>query len=79
MKIRIIIRKKAGVLDIEGKAIKNALIDLHFSNINDVQKGIMIEIDFNGTEAEVPKFVQEVTEKLLVNDVIETFEYEILE
>ena len=78
MKIRIIIRKKNGVLDIEGKAVKTALQNLEIKNISDVSKGMFVEIDFAGSEAEVPTFVKEVCEKLLVNDVIESFEYEIL-
>jgi phosphoribosylformylglycinamidine synthase len=78
MKIRIIIRKKVGVLDIEGKAVKTALQNLEIKNISDVSKGMFVEIDFTGSEAEVPSFVNEVCEKLLVNDVIESFEYEIL-
>lgn len=78
MKIRIIVRKKVGVLDIEGKAVKTALQNLEIKNIADVSKGMFVEIDFTGSEAEVPSFVNEVCEKLLVNDVIESFEYEIL-
>ena len=78
MKIRIIVRKKTGVLDIEGKAIKNALQELSIKDIQDVSKGMFVEIDFSGTEAQVPDFVKDVCTKLLVNDVIESFDYEIL-
>jgi phosphoribosylformylglycinamidine synthase PurS subunit len=78
MKIRILIRKKEGVLDIEGKAVKNALTGLGIKGFNEVAKGMFLEIEFTGSEADVPSFVQEACEKLLVNDVIETFEYEIL-
>lgn len=67
-----------GVLDIEGKAVKAALQNLEIKNILDVSKGMFVEIDFTGSEAEVPAFTKEVCEKLLVNDVIESFEYEIL-
>lgn len=78
MKIRILIKKKSGVLDLEGKAIKNALSNLQFDNIEEVFKGSFIDIEFNGEKSEVENFVKKACESLLVNDVIETFEYQIL-
>jgi phosphoribosylformylglycinamidine synthase len=75
MKIRILIKKKQGVLDIEGKAIEQALTNLGFNDIGGVIKGTFIEMDFTGNEVEVPEFVKNICEKLLVNDVIESFEY----
>jgi phosphoribosylformylglycinamidine synthase len=72
------VKKKEGVLDVEGKAVKNALLGLGVNGVNEVSKGIFLEVDFNGSEGEVSHFVKEACEKLLVNDVIETFEYEIL-
>jgi phosphoribosylformylglycinamidine synthase PurS subunit len=78
MKIRVLVRKKQGVLDIEGKAVKNALTNLGMKGFEGVSKGMFLEFEFNGKESEVEGFVSEACEKLLVNDVIETFEYEIL-
>jgi phosphoribosylformylglycinamidine synthase subunit PurS len=79
MKVRILIKKKSGVLDLEGKAIKNALKNLEFSEVNDVFKGSFIDIDFNGDKSQIESFVQKSCENLLVNEVIETFEYQVLE
>lgn len=78
MKIRIFIKKKAGVLDIEGKAVKKALEELSFNNISDVKKGTLVEIEFNGKKEDIPAFVEKACAELLVNDVIESFEYEIV-
>lgn len=78
MKIRILIKKKLGVLDVEGKAVQNALVSMKIDNVGEVIKGYFVEIDFLGDKKDVPKFVEEVCEELLVNDVIESFEYDIL-
>lgn len=78
MKIQILIKKKDGVLDIEGKAIKNALSNLGITQATDVLKGSVVEVEFSGKEGEVEAFVNEICEKLLVNDVIEKFEYKII-
>lgn len=78
MKIRILIRKKPGVLDVEGKAVKTALINLNFTQIGEVSKGYFVEIDYNGDKENVETFVKEAVSKLLANDIIETFEYHIL-
>ena len=78
MIIRIFIKKKEGVLDIEGKAIFKALEELSFKNISDVKKGTLIEIEFAGKESEIEEFVNKACRELLVNEVIEAFEYEVI-
>lgn len=78
MRIRVFIKKKEGVLDIEGKAILKAMENLSFNNITDVKKGTLIEIEFNGKESEVEEFITKACHELLVNEVIESFEYEVV-
>lgn len=78
MKVRVLIQKKVGVLDVEGKAIKNALINNDIKNLGEVSKGTFVDIEFNGKESEVEAFVNKACSSLLVNDVIECFEYHIL-
>ena len=78
MRVRVLVKKKEGVLDIEGKAIAHALKNLHVGHLGEVTKGTFVELEFNGKKEDVKAFVEEACHKLLVNDVIETFEYEIL-
>lgn len=79
MKVRILIKNKEGVLDIEGKAIANALTNLGMQNFKNITKGTMVELEFTGKEEELPSFIKKACEELLVNDVIQTFEYQIIQ
>ena len=75
MKAIIKIKPKQNVLDPQGKAIKNALTQLHFSGVEDVRQGKLIEIrliETNPTEAK--KQVEKMCKTLLANLVIEDYE-----
>jgi phosphoribosylformylglycinamidine synthase PurS subunit len=78
MKVRVLIKKKEGVLDIEGKAIGNALLNLKMEGFESLAKGTFVEFDFNGKADEVENFVKNACQNLLVNDVIESYEYQVL-
>ena len=72
MKARVLIRPKAGILDPQGVAVERALPALGFSGVANVHVGRLIELD-----VEDPSQLQAMSEKLLVNPLIE--DYEILE
>ena len=79
MKARIHIITKKAVLDPEGKAIKIALNNLGFSNIEGVRQGKYIEIDIQSTDYEkTKKDINLMCEKLLANTIIEDFEVELV-
>tara|TARA_Y100000996_G_C22415403_1_gene599104 strand:+ start:567 stop:806 length:240 start_codon:yes stop_codon:yes gene_type:complete len=79
MKARIHIITKEAVLDPEGKAIKIALNNLGFSNIEGVRQGKYIEIDIQSTDYEkTKKDINLMCEKLLANTIIEDFEVELV-
>ena len=79
-KIRINIALKKGVLDTQGKAIENVLNkNLGYSQISNVRQGKFVEFELPETNAEqIKKIVEEICTKLLVNTVIETYTYQII-
>ncbi len=79
-KIRINIALKKGVLDTQGKAIENVLNkNLDYPQLNNVRQGKFVELELPETNAEqIKKIVEEICTKLLVNTVIETYTYQII-
>ncbi len=80
MKIRILISLKKGVLDTQGKAIEGSLQkNLGFSQISNVRQGKVVELEIAESAPEKIKLiVDEICDKLLVNKIIEDYNYEIL-
>ena len=74
MKVQIHISLKNGVLDPQGKAIENSLINLGFDKIENVRQGKFIELDIDENDnVEERKQAKEMCEKLLANTVIENY------
>ena len=79
MKARVHIMLKNGVLDPQGEAVRHALGALGFEGVEGVRQGKVIELDLMETEVEVAeKRVREMCEKLLVNNVVETYHVEFI-
>jgi phosphoribosylformylglycinamidine synthase len=71
---------KDGVLDPQGKAAHHALKSLGFKNVNSVRIGKQIVLDLDATNKdEALKEVEEMSETLLANTVIEDYTIEIVE
>ena len=78
MRARVTVMLKEGVLDPQGEAVKHALNSLEYNKVESVRQGKMIEIRLNETSRErAHQGVQEMSEKLLANTVIESYEIEI--
>ena len=74
MKVQIHISLKDGVLDPQGQAIENSLINLGFDKVENVRQGKFIELDIDENDlVEVRKQATEMCEKLLANTVIENY------
>ena len=74
MKVQIHISLKNGVLDPQGKAIENSLINLGFDKIENVRQGKFIELNIDESDpVEARKQAMEMCEKLLANTVIENY------
>jgi phosphoribosylformylglycinamidine synthase PurS subunit len=78
MRFQVLVRLKAGVLDVQGKAIETGLKDKHFDGFKNVRVGRVVELEVEGVSADKARAqVNEVCRLLLANPVIE--EYEIKE
>jgi phosphoribosylformylglycinamidine synthase len=80
MKAIVTVGLKAGVLDVQGKAVANALHELGFPAVDDARVGKVIELDLHGVVdrdvAEVQ--VRDMCEQLLANTVIESYDIRIV-
>jgi phosphoribosylformylglycinamidine synthase subunit PurS len=79
MKVRILVTRREGVLDPEGRALVSALRDLGHGSVADLRTGklLLLEIDAPSAES-ARRQAAEMCEKLLANPVIEQYAIEIL-
>lgn len=72
-KINIFLKK--GVLDPEGKAIENALLNNGYNKVNDVRVGKTISLNIKSDiKSDALEQVTLMCKEMLVNNVIEDFE-----
>ena len=69
MRVRVLIRPKAGILDPQGQAVERALPALGFEGVRNVHVGRLVELD-----VEDPARVAEMCEQLLANPLVEEYE-----
>ena len=73
MKVRVLVRPKAGILDPQGEAVKSALPALGFRGVKRVHVGRLIEMELESAEE-----VDAMCRRLLANPTIEEYEWEVL-
>ena len=69
MRVRVLIRPKAGILDPQGQAVERALPALGFDGVANVHVGRLVGLDVDD-----PSRVGEMCERLLANPLIEDYE-----
>ena len=74
MKVRVLVRPKAGILDPQGEAVKSALPSLGFEGAKSVHVGRLIEMELDSTHE-----VDAMCRRLLANPTIEDYEWEVVE
>ena len=75
MKVQILVRLKAGVLDVQGKAVENGLNSSGFKDVSDVRVGRLIELEVAAsTFEEAKKKATVVCKEILADTIIENFE-----
>lgn len=80
MRMRVFVRLKPGVLDVQGKAIERAIGDLGFENVSQVRIGKLIEFDVEADSADAARAkAEEMCKKFLVNPIMEQFEIGVAE
>ena len=78
MRVRVHVFLKPGVLDVQGKAVENALQGLGWSGVSDVRVGKTVEFDLAGSDlAAAEGEVRRMCETLLANTVIEGYRIEV--
>ena len=78
MKATVHVFLKPGVLDVQGKAVENALHGLGWPQVEGVRVGKTIEFDLKAeSAAQAEAEVKLMCEKLLANTVIESYRVEV--
>jgi len=73
LQIRVLVRPKAGILDPQGEAVKNALPALGFEGVRTVHVGRLVEMEVESAEE-----VDAMCRRLLSNPTIEEYEWEVV-
>jgi phosphoribosylformylglycinamidine synthase len=68
VRVTVLIRPKAGILDPQGQAVERALPALGFDGVSNVHVGRLVELDVDD-----PGRVDEMCERLLTNPLIEDY------
>ena len=78
MKAVVHVFLKAGVLDVQGKAVQAALHGLGWEDVDNARVGRVIEFDLKGQDPAGAKTrVEAMCQRLLANPVIEAYRVEI--
>ena len=78
MKAVVHVSLKAGVLDVQGKAVEAALHGLGWGDVKDVRVGRTVTFDLpDQPQADAEKAVTEMCERLLAHTVIEAYRVEV--
>ena len=73
MKVRVLVRPKAGILDPQGEAVRGALPALGFGGVKTVHVGRLIELELESADE-----VDAMCRCLLSNPTIEEYEWEVI-
>ena len=77
MKVRVLVRLKPGILDVQGAAVKRALGGLGFTDVADLRVGKVIELEVDAVTAAAARArVDEMCQKLLANPILEDYAIE---
>ena len=80
MKLRVLVRLRPGIMDVQGAAVQRALIGLGFGDLRELRVGKVIEVQIDATsEAAARERVDEMCKKLLANPVLEDYTIETIE
>jgi len=78
LSVKVTVTLRPGVLDPQGKTVRNALESLGFRGLVDLRIGKIMEIKMDGLSPEEARAqVEEMCQKLLANPVIEDYRYEV--
>jgi phosphoribosylformylglycinamidine synthase subunit PurS len=77
MKVRVLVRLKPGILDVQGAAVQRALAGLGFDDVRGLRIGKLVEVDVDApTAAQARARVDEMCRRLLANTILEDYTIE---
>ena len=77
MKVTVLVRPKAGILDPQGEAVRDSLRHLGF-DVDHVRIGRVVDFELTATDpAQARAEAERMCEQLLANPLIESFEIEL--
>jgi phosphoribosylformylglycinamidine synthase len=77
VKVRVLVRLKPGILDVQGAAVKRALVGLGFAELSDLRVGKVIEVELRAASAaDARARVGEMCRQLLANPILEDYTIE---
>lgn len=79
LKARVFVTLKGGVLDPQGKAVRNGLLSLGYDEVQGVRQGKVFDVELEtDDEARATERLEEMCKRLLANTVIEDYRFELL-
>ena len=77
MKVRVVVRLRPGIMDVQGAAVQRALVGLGFPDLRDLRVGKVVEVEVDApTIGAARARVDEMCKKLLANPVLEDYTIE---
>lgn len=76
MKMKVIVMPKAAVLDPQGAAVRDAMQHLGLSEVGSVRIGKYLELEVEGSRADLEPRLHQLCRDLLSNPVIEDYQLE---
>jgi phosphoribosylformylglycinamidine synthase len=77
MKVRVLVRLKPGILDVQGAAVQRALAGLGFGDVRGLRVGKLVEVDVDAPDpAQARARVDEMCRRLLANTILEDYAIE---
>ena len=77
MRVRVLVRLKPGILDVQGAAVQRALSGLGFADVRGLRVGKLIEVDVDTADpARARARVDEMCRRLLANTILEDYTIE---
>ena len=79
VKLRVLVRLKPGIMDVQGTAVGRALVGLGFQDLRELRIGKVIELEVEAASAErAGTRAEEMCRRLLANPVLEDYAIEIV-
>lgn len=79
MRLRVLVRLKPGIMDVQGTTVQRALVGLGFADLAGLRVGKVIELDIDSASAtEARARAEEMCRKLLANPVLEDYTIEVI-